>query len=42
MIGALEAHLGIRCLLGDEAVAGKLHVFDGGMITLLPIRQHEE
>ena len=37
VIGALEAHLGIRYLCGDSENAGKLHVFDGGSVTLLPI-----
>ena len=37
VIGALEAHLGIRFLLGDTQNAGKLHVFDGGAVSLLPI-----
>ncbi|MBQ6163379.1 MAG: ThiF family adenylyltransferase [Clostridia bacterium] len=42
VIGALEAHLGLRYLLGDTENAGKLHVFDGGGITLLPIRNKSE
>ena len=37
VIGALEAHLGIRCLLGDTAAAGRLHVFDNGEVSVLPI-----
>ena len=37
VIGALEAHLGIRYLLGDTEPAGKLHVFDNGAVTVLPI-----
>lgn len=40
VIGALEAHLGIRYLLGDTEPAGKLHVFDNGAVTVLPISQH--
>lgn len=39
LIGALEAHLGIRCLLGDSTAAGKLHVFDGGEVHILPLKQ---
>lgn len=42
LIGALEAHLGIRCLLGDESEAGKLHVFDGGAVSVLPLKQSSE
>ena len=38
VIGALEAHLAIRYLLGDETPAGILHIFDGGEVTLLPIK----
>ena len=38
LIGALEAHLGIRLLLGDGSAAGKLHVFDGGEIQILKIK----
>ncbi len=41
VIGALEAHLGVRYLLGDTENAGKLHVFDGGGITLLPIGRND-
>ena len=37
VIGALEAHLGIRYLLGDAEPAGKLYVFDDGAVTVLPI-----
>ena len=39
VIGALEAHLGIRYLLGDTEPAGKLHVFDNGAVTVLAIRR---
>ena len=38
VIGALQAHLGVRYLLGDIASAGKLHVFDGGEIHTLAIK----
>ena len=38
LIGALEAHLGLRLLTGDVSGAGILHVFDHGRIELLPIR----
>ena len=38
VIGALEAHLGIRFLLGDTEQAGKLYVFDDGAVTVLKIR----
>ena len=37
VIGALEAHLGVRYLLGDTEPAGKLHIFDNGAVTVLPI-----
>ena len=37
VIGALEAHLGIRYLIGHTENAGKLYVFDDGTITVLPI-----
>ena len=37
VIGALEAHLGIRYLTGHTENAGKLYVFDDGTITVLPI-----
>ena len=37
VIGALEAHLGIRYLLGDAAPAGRLYVFDDGTVTALPL-----
>lgn len=40
VIGALEAHLGVRYLLGDTEPAGKLHIFDNGAVTLLPISQN--
>ena len=39
VIGALEAHLGVRYLLGDTENAGKLYVFDDGTVTILPISQ---
>ena len=42
VIGALEAHLGIRYLLGDTESAGKLHIFDNGTITLLPISRYSK
>lgn len=38
VIGALEAHLGVKYLLGDKSAAGRLHVFDDGQISVLPIR----
>ena len=38
VIGALEAHLGVRYLLGDTEPAGKLYVFDDGEITALSVR----
>ncbi len=38
VIGALQAHLGIRYLTGHTEEAGKLHVFDGGEIRLLTIK----
>ncbi len=38
VIGALQAHLGIRFLLGDTAPAGKLHIFDNGEIHTLAIK----
>ena len=38
VIGALQAHLGIRFLLGDTAPAGKLHIFDNGEIHTLTIK----
>lgn len=38
VIGALEAHLGIRLFLNDTSSAGKLHVFDGGEIHTLTIK----
>ncbi|MBQ6067594.1 MAG: ThiF family adenylyltransferase [Clostridia bacterium] len=38
VIGALEAHLGIRYLTGHTENAGKLHVFDDGTVTALEIR----
>ncbi len=41
VIGALEAHLGIRFLLNDPEASGYLHVFDGGTVTRLPIRYSE-
>ncbi len=37
VIGALEAHLGIRYLTGHTENAGKLHIFDDGEINGLPI-----
>ena len=37
VIGALEAHLGIKYLTGDKKAAGYLHVFDGGEIQKLKI-----
>ena len=37
VIGALEAHLGIRYLTGHTENAGKLYVFDDGMISVLKI-----
>lgn len=37
VIGALEAHLGVRYLLGDTEPAGKLHIFDNGAVTVMPI-----
>lgn len=39
VIGALEAHLGIRYLTGHTESAGKLHIFDDGTVTVLPISQ---
>ena len=39
VIGALEAHLGIRYLTGHTENAGKLHIFDDGTVTVLPISQ---
>ena len=38
LIGALEAQLGVRYLLGDTSAAGKLHILDGTGITLLQIK----
>ena len=38
VIGALEAHLGIRFLLGDASPAGRLHIFDNGEIHALAIK----
>lgn len=38
IIGALEAHLGIRYLLGDTEAAGCLYIFDGGEIKKLKIQ----
>ena len=40
VVGALEAHLGIRYLTSHTENAGKLHVFDDGAITVLPIMQN--
>ena len=37
VIGALEAHLGIRYLTGHTENAGKLYIFDDGEINVLPI-----
>ena len=37
VVGALEAHLGVRYLTGRTENAGKLHIFDDGAITVLPI-----
>ena len=37
VIGALEAHLGIRYLTGRTEQAGKLHIFDDGTVTVLAI-----
>lgn len=38
VIGALEAHLGIKYLIGDTQAAGYLHIFDGGEIRKLKIQ----
>ena len=38
VVGALEAHLGVRYLTGHTEKAGKLHVFDDGTVTALEIR----
>ncbi|MBQ7596053.1 MAG: ThiF family adenylyltransferase [Clostridia bacterium] len=38
VIGALEAHLGIKYLTGDTQAAGYLYVFDGGEIKKLKIQ----
>jgi hypothetical protein len=38
VVGALEAHLGVRYLTGHTENAGKLYVFDDGEITVLPIK----
>ena len=40
VIGALEAHLGIRYLLGDAGAAGRLYVFDNGTVEALPLAAH--
>ncbi len=37
VIGALEAHLGVRYLTGHTEQAGRLYVFDDGEITVLPM-----
>lgn len=42
VIGALEAHLGIRYLTGHTESAGKLHIFDDGTVTVLPISQNSK
>ena len=39
IVGALEAHLGIQYLTGDTSAAGYLHVFDGGEIQKLKIKE---
>ena len=41
IIGALEAHLGIRYLINDTEDSGYLFVFDGGTVTRLPIKYSE-
>ena len=40
VIGALQAHLGIRYLLGDASAAGRLHVFDDGQVSVLKINDN--
>ncbi len=42
VIGALQAHLGIRYFTGDEQAAGALYIFDCGTVTRLPLRRSDD
>lgn len=41
IIGALEAEIGIKYLLGDDEAAGILHIYDRGEINKLKIKPQE-
>ncbi len=41
IIGALEAEIGIKYLLGDDEAAGILHIYDNGEINKLKIKPQE-